>query len=115
MKSLLRQHLVTTAGWSSLVSEFDQWGEAGRVATLWWRDDDAVTASCRLDRLVSVAGDVPISLAVISAAAHPELAAWVADLSRSHIAPSLAVLQHGWCHTNHAVNGKKNEFPPERS
>jgi hypothetical protein len=113
--SLLCEDLVITAGWSDLVDEFDRWGEEGRVATLWWRDDDAVTASCRLDRLVSVAGDVPISLAVISAAAHPELAAWVADLSRSHIAPSLAVLQHGWCHTNHAVNGKKNEFPPERS
>ena len=90
-------------------------GRAGRVATLWWRDDDAVTASSRLDRLVSVAGDVPISLAVIPAAAHPELAAWIAHLSRSRKAPRLAVLQHGWCHTNHAVDGKKNEFPPERS
>jgi hypothetical protein len=115
MSLLPREDLVTTAGWSDLVDEFDRWGEAGRVATLWWRDDDAVTASCRLDRLVSVAGDVPISLAVIPAAAHPELAARVVDLSRPRKAPRLAVLQHGWCHTNHAVNGKKNEFPAERS
>jgi hypothetical protein len=115
MRLLPREDLVTTAGWSDLVGEFDQWGEAGRVATLWWRDDDAVAASCRLDRLVSIAGDVPISLAVIPAVVHSELAEWVADLSRSRQAPRLAVLQHGWCHTNHAVDGKKNEFPPERS
>jgi hypothetical protein len=115
MSLLPRDDLVTTAGWSDLVGEFDRWGEGGRVATLWWRDDDAATASCRLDRLVSLAGDVPISIAVIPAAASPELAAWVADLSRSRKAPRLAVLQHGWCHMNHAVDGKKNEFPPERS
>ena len=115
MRLLPREDLVTTAGWSDLVGEFDRWGEGGRVATLWWRDDDAVTASRWLDRLVSVAGDVPISLAVIPAAAHPELAAWVADLSRSRKAPRLAVLQHGWRHTNHAIDGKKNEFPSERS
>jgi hypothetical protein len=71
--------------------------------------------SGRLDRLISVAGDVPISLAVIPAAAHPELGEWVADLSRARKAPRLAVLQHGWRHMNHAVDGKKNEFPEERS
>jgi hypothetical protein len=115
MRLLPREDLVTTAGWPDLVGEFDRWGEAGRVATLWWRDDDAVAVSSRLDHLLTVAGDVPISLAVIPAAAHPELAEWSADLSRSCKAPRLAVLQHGWRHTNHAVDGKKNEFPPERS
>jgi len=115
MKSLLREDLVTTAGWSNLISEFDQWGEAGRVATLWWRDDDAVTASCRLDRLVSIAGDVPISLAVIPALADARLAAWIAHPPRSRQATRLSVLQHGWCHTNHVVDGKKNEFPSVRS
>jgi hypothetical protein len=115
MRLLPRENLVTKAGWPDLVGEFDRWGEGGRVATLWWRDDDAVAASSRLDRLVSIAGDVPISLAVIPAAARPELAEWVADLSWSRKASRLAVLQHGWCHTNHAVGGKKNEFPPERS
>jgi len=115
MRLLPREDLVTTVGWPDLVGELDRWGERGRVATLWWRDDDAVAVSSRLDRLVSVTGDVPISLAVIPAAAHPELAEWIADLSRSRKAPRLAVLQHGWCHTNHAVDGKKNEFPPERS
>ena len=115
MRLLPCEELATSAGWSDLVREFDRWGEGGQVATLWWRDDDAVARSCRLDHLVSLAGDVPISLAVIPAVAHPELAEWVADLSQSRKATRLAILQHGWCHTNHAVDGKKNEFPPERS
>ena len=103
---------ATTVGWPNLVNELDQWRDAGRVATLWWRDDDAATASNRLDRLVSIAGEVPISLAVIPAAADPGLAAWLTCPSRS---PRLAVLQHGWCHVSHAINRKKSEFPPERS
>jgi hypothetical protein len=112
MRVLRRGDLVTTAGWSDLIRELDQWGEGGRAATLWWRDDDAVTASCRLDRLVSIAGDIPISLAVIPAVADPGLAAWIAHPLQ---AARLSVLQHGWCHTSHAFDDKKNEFPPERS
>jgi hypothetical protein len=114
MRSLLREDLVRTAGWSDLVGEFDQWGEGGRTATLWWRDDDAVMASCRLDRLVSTAGDVPISLAVIPATADPGLAAWVAHPSRPREASRLFVLQHGWRHTSRSIDGKKNEFSAER-
>ena len=110
----LREDLATKAGWSDLVGELDQWGEGGRAATLWWRDDDAVTASCRLDRLVSIADDVPISLAVIPATVSQGLAAWITHPG-SRQAARLSVLQHGWCHTSHAVNGKKNEFPAERS
>ena len=107
-----RQDLATTVRWTDLVDEFSRWREAGRVATLWWRDDDAAAASNRLDRLFSTAGEVPISLAVIPAAADPGLAAWLICPSRS---PRLAVLQHGWRHLSHAINRKKSEFPPERS
>jgi hypothetical protein len=110
-----REDLVTRARWSDLVGELDQWGEAGRAATLWWRDDDVVAASCRLDRLVSIADGVPISLAVVPATVGRGLAAWITHPSRSLQAARLSVLQHGWCHTSHAVNGKKNEFPAERS
>ena len=53
MSILPREDLVKTVQWTDLVGEFDKWGEAGRVVTLWWRDDDAVTAGYRLDRLVS--------------------------------------------------------------
>jgi hypothetical protein len=112
MSHLAREDSATTVGWPDLVDELDRWRDAGRLATLWWRDDDATTASSRLDCLVSIAGDVPISLAVIPAAADPGLAAWLACPYRSH---RLAVLQHGWCHASHAANGKKSEFPAERS
>ena len=33
------------AGWPDLTAELDRWGEAGRTATLWWRDDDATAPS----------------------------------------------------------------------
>jgi hypothetical protein len=109
MRLLPREDLVTTAGWSDLIRELDKWGSG--TATLWWRDDDAVSASWRLDRLVSIAGGVPISLAVIPAGADRGLAAWTA-----HLFPKarFSVLQHGWSHRNHALDEKKNEFPVER-
>jgi len=113
MRSLQRENLVTTAGWSDLAGELDQWVKDRRVATLWWRDDDAVTPSRRLDHLISIAGNIPISLAVIPAEADRKLAEW-AHLSRS-VRTRLSVLQHGWCHRSHGVDGKKNEFPPARS
>jgi hypothetical protein len=112
MRHPTRQDLATTARWTDLVEEFNLWRQTERVATLWWRDDDAATASGRLDRLVSIADDIPISLAVIPAAADPGLAAWLTCPSRSS---RLAVLQHGWCHVSHAINHKKSEFPLERS
>lgn len=106
---------ATTARWSDLVDELDRWGEAGRVATLWWRDDDAAAPNARLDRLLSIADDIPIALAVIPAAAATELAAWLRQLDRSGQATPIDILQHGWRHVSHAGDGKKSEFPPGRS
>jgi hypothetical protein len=103
-----------TVGWSDLINELDCWKEARRVATLWWRDDDAAGPSSQLDRLLSISGEIPVSLAVIPAEADAGFAAWLAHPSRSHQTTRLAVLQHGWRHKNHAVNGKKSEFPSER-
>jgi hypothetical protein len=108
MSFMPRVDATTTAEWADLVAELDRWGEAGRVATLWWRDDDAVAATPQLDALLRLAGEVPLGLAVIPADAQPELAAALAPF------PQVAVLQHGWCHANHASNGKKSEFPPGR-
>jgi hypothetical protein len=113
MKHLPRDAMATPAGWSDLADELDRWDKAGRVAGLWWRDDDAAAVSDRLDRLAAIAGSVPIALAVIPAAADPGLAAWLA--CSSGFAPPLAVVQHGWRHVNYAVDGKKSEFPPGRS
>ncbi len=97
-----------TAGWPDLVDELDRWHSAGRVAGLWWRDDDAVATTPCLDRLLSLAGDAPLALAVIPADAEPGLAAALATM------PQIAVLQHGWRHANHASVGKKSEFPAGR-
>jgi hypothetical protein len=105
---------IMAAGWPDLVDELDRWGEVGRVATLWWRDDDAVAPSAGLDRLFSIAGDVPIALAVIPANAGPQLAVYLSSRAPSALAPAVAVLQHGWRHANHSPGGKKSEFPAER-
>jgi hypothetical protein len=67
MSQLPRVAPVMTAGWPDVVDELDRWRDAERVATLWWRDDDAVAPSARLDRLVTIAGKVPVALAVIPA------------------------------------------------
>ena len=98
-----------TAGWSDLADELDRWGEAGRVARFWWRDDDAVAATPQLDALMRLVGDVPLGLAVIPAVVERSLA----DALRAR--PYVAVLQHGWSHTNHQPEGKKSEFPALRS
>jgi len=107
---------VVAARWSDLADELDLWGEEGRIATLWWRDDDAAAPGARLDRLLEIAGEVPVALAVIPAAAEPGLPARLDGASpRPGGSPPIAVLQHGWRHADHAVQPKKSEFPAERS
>lgn len=101
--------------WPDLMAEFDRWEEAGKVATLWWRDDDAVTPTASLGRLLSIASGVPVSLAVIPADAEQELAEWLACYLRSAPKACVAVLQHGWRHLNHSGIGKKSEFPAGRA
>jgi peptidoglycan/xylan/chitin deacetylase (PgdA/CDA1 family) len=96
------------ANWPDLVSELDRWEEAGQVATLWWRDDDAVAMTPALERLLSLAGPTPLALAVIPRMAEKPLA----DALRGR--STVAVLQHGWSHANHVGTGRKSEFPAER-
>ena len=109
MSGRVRAEAAATADWSDLEGELDRWGDEGRVAKLWWRDDDAIAATPQLDRLLRLAGAVPLALAVIPALARPELAAALAG------APLVAVLQHGWQHANHAGDDKKSEYPNGRS
>jgi hypothetical protein len=114
MRRLPRVAPVVTAGWPDLVEELDRWSKAGQVATLWWRDDDAVAPSAKLDRALATAENVPIALAVIPAEVQPGLAAWLCGSARSIVGTRAVVLQHGWRHLNHSAGGKKSEFPPER-
>jgi hypothetical protein len=97
---------VTT--WEDLARECGAWGEAGRFATWWWRDDDAVAATPALDELLRVARG-PIALAVIPMGLQPDLA------PRLRQDPAVTVLQHGYAHRNEApAGGRKSEFPDER-
>jgi hypothetical protein len=108
MSYLPRVAAANSAEWGDLVAELDRWEEAGLVAQLWWRDDDAVAPTPQLDRLLTLAGPAPLALAVIPADAKRELAATLGFY------PQVSVLHHGWCHANHATAGKKSEYPAER-
>jgi hypothetical protein len=100
---------VKTQPWQDLRDELDRWVEARRTATLWWRDDDAVTPGPLLDRLADTAAGAPVSLAVIPALAEPALTIF---LDRH---PRFSVIQHGYEHRNHAGPGeKKCEFSESR-
>jgi hypothetical protein len=80
--------------WQRLEAALD--ARRGRPAAFWWRDDDAVDASPALDRLLEIAGERPIAIAVIPEGATERLAARLADTA------AVTVLQHGWAHRNHA-------------
>ena len=97
--------------WSDLDSELDAWRGGGRLATLWWRDDDAAAPAPALDRLSALAREhgVTVGLAVIPAIAQPSLAPWLESVRAE-------VLQHGWAHRSHSAEGeKKMELGPHRA
>lgn len=99
------------AGWDALTAELDAWAAAGRTATLWWRDDDAVKPTPDLERMIalSVETGAPLALAVIPAGVTDALAPVV------DAAPTITVLQHGWSHANHAAPpAKKAELGADR-
>jgi hypothetical protein len=99
------------SAWAALTEELNLWRDAGRSASLWWRDDDATHASSALDRLLTIAkrSSVPVALAVIPRDIHESLNRC---LERCEMA---WVLQHGWSHANHAPACERDEeFGPHR-
>lgn len=88
-------------GWDELERELDHWGAAGRTATLWWRDDDATAPSPALERALTLSRSrgVPLALAVIPGRVTQALAECLSGEA------GIAVMQHGWRHTNHAPPG----------
>ena len=90
--------------WRILSEELDAWAAAGRAATLWWRDDDAVEPSAELERLLGLAAarDVPIALAAIPARASEALARGIETAGAR-----VTLLQHGYAHRNHAPAAEK--------
>ena len=98
-----------TDPWQAFRDELDLWAEAGQTATLWWRDDDATEDTPDLRRLLDVAGDTPITLAVVPQPATEGLAAALAPK------PSVTPVQHGYGHLNHApADEKKMELGGHR-
>ena len=100
--------------WRALDQELDAWGRGRDVATLWWRDDDAVAATPALQRLLALTDEagkppIPLCLAVVPAGAMASLPGLLSPLDH------VSVLQHGYTHVNHGSDGaKKAEFPPGR-
>ncbi|HHK75223.1 MAG TPA: hypothetical protein ENJ57_08670 [Rhizobiales bacterium] len=100
------------ADWQDLKAELDLWAEQGKQASFWWRDDDAAQRSSALERLIALAEerDVPLAVAVIPKTAEAELS------GRLREAPGVEILQHGLAHVNHAPGDeKKQEFGPHRN
>jgi predicted deacetylase len=85
-----------SAAWNRLSAELDRW--TPRVATFWWRDDDAGAAGPAFDRLLALARThaAPLALAVVPT--------WLEETAAAAIRegpPGLRVLQHGYAHRNH--------------
>lgn len=95
--------MADRANWRGLDTELKQWEDAGRVVDLWLRDDDAITPTPALNRLIASAGGhaVPVTLAVIPADTGEPLAARLSG------EPDVTVAVHGWAHRNHASAGAK--------
>jgi hypothetical protein len=79
---------------------------------MWWRDDDAVAVTPALERLLAMRRtyDCGLALAIIPASLDAALPL------RLHDEPaSVAILQHGYAHQNHAPADEKNvELGPHR-
>lgn len=94
--------------WTDLARELDAWATAGALATIWWRDDDAVEPTLAFERLLALAARhaVPIALAVIPARASLALVARITAANNS-AGQTLTPLQHGFAHVNHAPSSEK--------
>ncbi|NRG19359.1 glycosyl transferase family 28 [Rhizobiales bacterium] len=81
----------------TLQGHLDWFAERGQKARFWWRDDDAVAPTPKLDRLLEIANrfEAQVALAVIPAAATPELAERLKNEAHA------VVFQHGFRHVNH--------------
>lgn len=97
--------MTDAEAWQALAEKLDQWGQRGRRAVFWLRDDDAVEPSVALDRLLDLTGrfDIPVTLAVIPEKTGKALA------RRLDESPQASVALHGWSHANHAPEGQKKQ------
>lgn len=81
---------------TELIAHLDWFAARGEKVRFWWRDDDAIEPTPDLERLLEIARDhdVDVALAVIPKNATQALADRLAS------EPHAIVLQHGWQHRN---------------
>ncbi|WP_164516350.1 polysaccharide deacetylase family protein [Minwuia thermotolerans] len=89
----------------ALRAELDRWHEAGREATLWWRDDDAEAPDAPVLRMLELSArhGAGCFIAAVPARAVDALGPAIVDC------PTAVPFQHGWAHEDHspaAVKGK---------
>lgn len=91
--------------WIELSEALGAVAEAGRPATFWLRDDDAVRVTPPLERLGGLASQakVPLVLATIPALAEEDLPTWAQSQ------PDMRAAVHGYAHANHAPAGEKSQ------
>ncbi len=100
------------ATWQDLDQELELWDQENRIATFWWRDDDAIEPTDDLDRLLNIGFDnaAPCTIAVVP---HLMKASLPPLLNESPVA---FPVQHGYQHINHAPAGEKAaEFGDHRA
>ena len=102
----MRANRVLTSiesAWLWLQTELDNWSAEGKTASFWWRDDDAVEKTKRLEKLIRLSDEieVPLSLAVIPSRLKPSLGKSIEEDSL------VSILQHGYSHSSHAQSGQK--------
>lgn len=98
--------------WAMLQNELNLWVESGKTATFWWRDDDAVEETPKIQLLDTLSRDmqVPVSVAVIPAVMHDSLVQFL------HQRDNFTAMQHGYSHRSYALKAaKKIELGGDRS
>ena len=106
-----RRSRGTRAAWPLLDEALKRLADRQAPLPVWWRDDDAVSHTPALDRLLALARrfDLPLAVAAVPAEADASLAARLSG------EPLACVLVHGLGHANHEGEGaKKAEFGPAR-
>lgn len=91
--------------WDDLRAELDSWAQTDKRATMWWRDDDAVSVTDELEEILSCERSyhVPLALAVIPGKVENDLVDRLVETLDTRI------LQHGWRHENHAPADRKKQ------
>lgn len=104
LKTIHAERKAIETAWQALEDELTALKDVGVPLQVWWRDDDAITTTPELKRLLELSAhyNAPVALAVIPARLEP-------DLSNALAATDCDVLLHGIAHQNHAPKDQKKQ------